>query len=148
MKVWFVLCVCLVLMLTASVHAADAVEADAIVGEWFIDGEKSVIEMYKCGDKYCGKIVWLIEPNHPDGTVKMDSENPDESKRDRALVGIDIVWDFESNGKNRWGSGTIYDPENGKTYSCKAKLKGDTLSVRGFIGVSIFGRTSVWTRKQ
>ncbi len=135
-------------MLTASAHAADEVEADAIVGEWFTDGEKSVIEIYKCGDKYCGKIAWLIEPNYPDGTEKVDSANLDESKRNRKLVGMDIVWDFESAGKNKWSNGGVYDPDNGKSYSCNAKLKGDKLSVRGFIGVSFLGRTVVWTRKR
>jgi len=56
------------------------------------------------------------------------------------------VWDFEYVGKGKWKNGYIYDPDNGKTYRCKAQLKGDTLKVRGFIGVSLLGRNSEWTR--
>jgi uncharacterized protein (DUF2147 family) len=55
---------------------------------------------------------------------------------------------FAYEGKNHWKEGRIYDPETGKTYSCKMTLKKpDELEVRGFIGLSIIGRTVVWTRK-
>jgi uncharacterized protein (DUF2147 family) len=135
-------------MLTAGAHAADEADADAIVGEWLSDEEESVIEMYKLGDKYYGKVTWLVEPNYPDGTDKVDHKNPDVAKRSRKLVGMDVVSNFESGGKNKWSNGIIYDPNNGKTYSCKARLEGDKLNVRGFIGISLFGRTTVWTRKR
>ncbi len=148
MKLWFVLGVSLLLTLTASAHAADEIEADAIVGEWYTDGEESVVEIYKSGEKYYGKIVWLVEPKRTDGKDKVDSENPDESKRGRNIVGMDILKDFESGGKNKWSNGSVYDPNNGKTYSCNIKLKGDKLKVRGFVGVSFLGRTVVWTRKR
>jgi len=60
---------------------------------------------------------------------------------------LDIVWGFKYKGKNRWVKGKIYDPDNGKTYSCKMKLVDNELKVRGFIGISLFGRTTVWTKK-
>ncbi|MFZ5907440.1 MAG: DUF2147 domain-containing protein [Nitrospirota bacterium] len=50
-------------------------------------------------------------------------------------------------GEDQWEGGKIYDPQNGKTYSCKIKLEGQKLRVRGFIGFSLLGRTAVWTRK-
>ena len=61
---------------------------------------------------------------------------------------MNIVDGFRYGGKNGWGNGRIYDPNKGKTYSCKAKLKGNELHIRGFIGVSVFGRTTVWIRKE
>ena len=134
----------MVLLLASKVYAS---EADTILGQWFTDGDESVVEIYRCGDLYCGKIVWLQEPTKEDGTEKVDKNNPDESKRDRKIIGLDIVRDFKYNGKSTWGGGKIYDPDNGKSYSCNAKLKGDKLNIRGFIGISLFGRTTIWTRK-
>ena len=146
MKKLFVLIACMILLLTAAAHAAGA-EADAIVGEWFTDGNESVVEIGRVDDLYSGKIVWLKEPKDEDGNDKVDRNNPDESKRDQAIIGLELVRDFRYDKKSRWSGGTIYDPEAGKTYSCKAKLKGDKLHLRGFIGVALLGRTTVWTRK-
>jgi uncharacterized protein (DUF2147 family) len=142
----FVFGVCLMLLAMPTVLAAE-MEADAIVGEWLTEGDESVIEICRDGDLYNGKVVWLKDPTYPDGKDKVDSSNPDESKRDRKIIRLEIVHNFKFNGKNQWTDGTIYDPNSGKTYSCKAKLKGNELHVRGFIGVSLLGRTTVWTRK-
>jgi uncharacterized protein (DUF2147 family) len=126
---------------------ASAGDADAILGQWYIEGERAVVEMYRCADRYCGRIVWLKEPKNADGSDKMDIHNPDPSKKRCPVVGINIVRDFEYKGKDRWADGEIYDPDNGKSYSCKMTLAGDTLKVRGFIGISLIGRTTQWTRK-
>ncbi|MBW1889427.1 MAG: DUF2147 domain-containing protein, partial [Deltaproteobacteria bacterium] len=96
---------------------------------------------------YSGKIVWLKNPKNDDGTEKVDKENPDEARRNDSLVGLTLVQGFSYKGKNKWAGGTIYDPENGKTYKCKMALKGDDLKVRGFIGISLLGRTTHWLRK-
>ena len=62
------------------------------------------------------------------------------------LVGSVILKNFEFTGKS-WEEGTIYDPTNGKTYSCTIKMKkANELEIRGFIGISLLGRTTVWTR--
>ena len=136
-------------MLFAATHAfAEEAETSPILGEWFTEGEESVVEVYESGETYSGKIIWIKEPKHPDGTDKKDTSNPEESMRDRNIVGMDIVWGFQEKKKNSWSAGKIYDPENGKTYSCKAKLKGDELSIRGYVGTPLLGRTTVWKRKQ
>jgi uncharacterized protein (DUF2147 family) len=58
-----------------------------------------------------------------------------------------VLQDFVSNGKGYWDSGTIYDPETGTTYNCKITMKNkNTLDIRGFVGVSVFGRTDTWKR--
>jgi uncharacterized protein (DUF2147 family) len=63
------------------------------------------------------------------------------------LIGLVILKDFAFNGKDKWEDGTIYDPNNGKTYSCVIRLKNESaLEVRGYIGISLLGRTEVWTR--
>jgi len=146
MKKLFVLIACMALLPAAAAHAAGA-EADAIVGKWFTDGDESAVEIARVGDLYSGKIVWLKEPKDEDDNEKVDKNNPDESKRDQAIIGLEIVRDFKYGKRSRWSGGTIYDPEAGKTYSCKAKLKGDELHLRGFIGVALLGRTTIWTRK-
>jgi uncharacterized protein (DUF2147 family) len=138
---------CGVMLFAAAAHATEP-PADAILGQWFTEGDESIVEIYKAGDCYCGKIVWLKEPKKADGTDKVDSNNPDASRRKCKVVGMDILTGVKYNGRGTWTSGKIYDPNNGKTYSCNAKLEKDKLSIRGFIGVSLLGRTTVWKRTE
>lgn len=136
-----------VLMLFIS-ESAFGYDRDAILGQWNTKDGLSIVDIYKCGELYCGKIIWLKYPKNKEGKDKVDINNPDETKRNSPLMGLDILWGFQSAGENRWEDGKIYDPDNGKTYSCKMTLEGDELKVRGFVGISLFGRTTVWTRKQ
>jgi len=147
-----VLSALVVLLLTMSVYAAegdsDVILSEAILGEWYTDGNESVVEVYKADDCYYGKIVWLKEPLKDDGSEVVDSNNPDESKRTDPISGLNLLSGFEYAGRKKWSGGTIYDPNSGKTYSCKMKLKGDELNIRGYIGISLLGRTTIWTRKE
>ena len=103
---------------------------------------------------YCGKIVWLKDPTYPagsklgtPGTPKLDDKSPDVARRKDPLIGLEIIKGFQFAGGNVWKDGTIYDPDSGKTYSAKATLVSpNELDLRGFIGVSMFGRTEKWTR--
>lgn len=73
--------------------------------------------------------------------------NPDPKLRNREVVGLVMLNDFVFDGNKTWNDGTIYDPREGKTYSCKITLKDkNTINVRGYVGISMFGRTEVWTR--
>jgi uncharacterized protein (DUF2147 family) len=82
----------------------------------------------------------------PDGTTfRKDVKNKDEKLRSRNLRDLMMLYDFTYHD-NAWDGGQIYDPYSGKTYSCSLKLKDDKLNIRGYIGVSLFGRTSVWER--
>lgn len=123
--------------------------ADAIVGVWKNGEGTGMIKITKNGDKYQGRIVWLKEPNDPEtGKPKLDKNHPDTENHTRAVLGLTNMWGFEYKGKNVWDDGKIYDPKNGSTYSCTIKLKdANTLEVRGYIGVSLIGRTDVWTRQ-
>lgn len=144
-----------VCLLTAA--GLSAAEGDALLGRWATappgDPDLAHIEIVKAGDTYSGTIVWLAEPVYgPDdeqgmgGQSKVDRENPDPGLSKRPIIGLPLVEGFTYAGNNRYKGGTIYDPNNGKTYSCKLKLKGDELKVRGYIGVSLIGRTTEWTR--
>ncbi|RYZ54046.1 MAG: DUF2147 domain-containing protein [Sphingobacteriales bacterium] len=117
---------------------------DPIEGHWFNEEKSAKIQIYKgSNNKFYGKIVWLKEPAK-NGKPKTDDLNPDSRLRTRPIVGLVILNGFEKDG-NEYEDGTIYDPKNGKTYSCKIKMKGKTLDVRGYVGVSLLGRTTVWT---
>lgn len=121
---------------------------DKVIGNWYSEDKEAKIEIYKEGDKFFGKIVWLKEPKNAEGKDKTDKNNPDEAKRSKKIVGMKMLWDFVYDEDNVWEDGKIYDAKSGKTYSCKMTLSedGDTLEVRGYIGFSMFGRTAVWTR--
>ena len=125
-----------------------AQSADAVVGEWYTSEKRGKVEVYKCGEEFCGKIVWLKEPNNPDGSTKLDKENPEEALRSRPIEGTQILKDFKYSEEGEYEDGEIYDPESGKTYSCLMRLKdnGQVLEVRGYIGISLMGRTEKWTR--
>ena len=122
---------------------------EAIVGVWKTGEGNAMVRIYKNGDKYQGKVVWLKEPIDPEtGKPKVDKNHPDETVRYRAILGLINVWGFVFKGNNVWDEGNIYDPKNGNTYSCTIKMNNaNTLEVRGFIGVSLIGRTDTWTRQ-
>ena len=130
------------------INAQDAQDGDALIGVWQPSHGKARIKIDKIAGKYYGKIVWLREPIDPaTGEPKLDKNNPDESMRKVPLRGYRMLKDFEYVGDGAWENGTIYDPENGKTYSCVIKLKDEnTLDIRGYIGVKTFGRTDEWKR--
>jgi len=132
-------------ILFLSVSAA-AQNADAILGSWANPSGEDHILVYKRGSKYFGKLDWIKIPNDETGKPKTDKNNPDENLRSRPEWGLELLKDFSYDGDNVYNDGTIYDPKNGKTYSCKMTLEGNTLRIRGYIGISLFGRSEIWTR--
>lgn len=138
----------LLLILFACINISMAQgEADRILGTWLVGSGKAHIKITKYGDKYQGKIVWLKEPKNEKGENKVDKNNPDVNKRKLPLLGTTNMIGFKYIGNKQWQHGTIYDAESGKTYSCNIKMLDDTiLEVRGYVGVSLFGRTDTWRR--
>lgn len=146
--VWILL---LLLLTTFSVLAAEPVAgADRILGLWVTDKGAAHVEIYRENDLYHGRIVWLAEPLYPAGDAetgqpKHDRNNPDSAQRAQPILGLQIMRMFHASEAGRWEGGTIYDPDNGETYSCKLWLTDDgTLKVRGYVGFSLFGRTTEW----
>ena len=127
---------------------AQSYSADAILGKWLNEDQDAHIQVYKENAQYYGKIVWLKDPiDEVTGKPKVDDENPDEALQDRPIIGLVILKDFIFDGDDEWEDGTIYDPKNGKTYSCYMKLDEEgVLKIRGYIGISWIGRNSYWTR--
>lgn len=123
-------------------------EADAVLGVWYNGSKESKIEIYKCNTRYCGKIIWLKEPES-EGKPKVDKKNPDEKLRSRQILGMNLMRGFTYDEDNEWVDGEIYDPKSGKTYSCKMTLiDKNKLDVRGYVGISLIGRTDSWTRAE
>lgn len=146
MKIKFLLATAIV-FLTGTIVGQEFKESD-ILGVWFNEEKDAKVEIYKENDMVYGKVVWLEEPNEPDtGEPKLDDENSDEELQKRPIMGLLLVKEFNYEGEGLWEDGDIYDPKNGKTYSCYLKLKSmDQLKVRGYIGISLIGRTTYWTR--
>ena len=124
---------------------SSALAQDQIEKVWYNQEKTSKIQVYKAKDgKFYGKIIWLSEPLK-NGKPKVDEENPDKSKRAQPIVGLVILRGLKKDGDKEYSDATIYDPKNGKTYSCKITYKGNKLDLRGYVGISLIGRTSTWT---
>jgi len=127
-------------------------QTDKIQGIWFTEKGTSTVEVTKSSDgTYAGKINWLEEPNE-NGKPKVDDENSDPELAKRPIMGLSIVKDFHYNSKKeRWDEGSIYDPDNGKTYDCYAWFEdGDynVLYIKGYVaGIKALGRKTIWKRK-
>jgi len=133
---------CLVFSVTL-VHG----QADKIVGIWVPAKGTSQVRIFKATNgKYYGKVEWLKEDKE-----KLDVSNPDEKLRDKKVWGLMILKDFIYNtGKNRWEGGTVYDPDNGKTYDCFMWFNGNenTMTLKGYVlGMKFIGRAEDWKRE-
>jgi uncharacterized protein (DUF2147 family) len=130
----------------SALHLSTYAQSDKIEGLWFNDIKDAKIQIYKARDgKFYGKIIWLKEPTKQ-GKPKLDDKNPKKDMQNQTIVGLLILKGFQKDGDNYYTDGTIYDPTNGKTYDCKMTYKGKTLSIRGYVGISLFGRTTIWER--
>lgn len=133
----------LFLLITQSVFAADKT---MILGNWINEAGDGIIAISLEQTEYVGVIIGT--PN-PENNGRKDINNPDPKLQDRLLEGIKILNGFRYTEENLWSGGTIYDPNNGKTYKCKLSMNDDgTLNVRGYVGVSLFGRTEIWKRQE
>ncbi len=136
-----------VIGMTLLLTALTSVSQDAAIeGTWLTGDGDGLVRITRLEAGLSGIIAGSLkdDPERPD----VDSENPDERLRDRPLTGLQIFKSFKYNGKNRWKGGTIYDPNIGKTYRCViTQIDRDTLKVRGYVGVPLFGRTEYWRRQ-
>ena len=120
--------------------------AQDVVGKWTLEDGSAIVEVYKQGDAFNGKIVWLQHPTEADGSPAVDNNNPDAKLRTRKLIGLNMLSGLKKTG-DEYSGGTIYDPGNGKTYNCSMKVEGDVLKVRGSLDKrGLIGRTMDWFR--
>ena len=140
----------LAMMVPVCVPAADKAPAafDSPVGRWkTIDDHsgqtKAIVEIREANGELEGRIVQLFHPPvpHPE-CIKCTG-----ALKDKPVLGMQILWGMRHNG-NEWTGGRVLDPESGKLYRCTMTLEdgGKTLRVRGYVGVSVFGRTEKWVR--
>ena len=134
----------------SSREASAQIAGNDINGTWLNEDKDAHVEIENRGGKYYGKIIWLKTPIDPaTGKAKLDTKNPDSELKKRPLMGLQLLSDFVFDGGDEWESGTVYDPKSGKTYSCYMEFTDktkDKLKVRGYIGISLLGRTTYWTR--
>ena len=123
---------------------------DQIAGVWYDQDKRAKIEIFKEGDKFFGKTIWVKEPNSPDGQPLTDKKNPDAKLRTQPIIELVIIKNLAYNEKSKkWEGGTVYDPESGNTYKIYMWFEGnqtDALNLRGYLGVSLLGRNQIWTR--
>ena len=132
---------CSLVLITGPVAAEATVE-----GVWLSGDGDGWIEIRQQGDEVVGVIAGSPN-NKPGDPPRLDEKNPDPSLRHRELDGMIFMTGFIYSGENRWSGGTIYDPNSGNTYKGTMRLVDrNTLKLRGYIGISLFGRSDTWTR--
>lgn len=121
--------------------------ANTFAGVWYDDTGQGAIEIAPCGEKLCGRIVWLKNPNDQTGRPLQDGYNPEAAKRSRPICGLPVIGDLKRQRNGSWDAGWIYDPKEGKSYDVELALRGrDRLAVTGYLGTKFFSETFIWTR--
>lgn len=125
-----------------------AQKPDDIVGVWINPKGTGKIKIFRTGDYFYGNLVWIDKPLDEKGNPKLDDKNPDPAKRSRKIQGLLMLTGFVFDADAKmWHNGEIYDPKSGNTYSCKMTMSDkNTLDIRGFIGISLIGRSETWKR--
>ncbi len=130
-------------------------EAAAIEGDWLVQSRDAIIRIERQGDQYQGSIVWQLHDTYGpedgpalNGKIVTDRNNPDPALRARHLTGLQLLWGLHYDpDRHMWVDGQVYDSDNGKTYHCQIHLQdNDHLILRGFIGISLLGGSTTWTR--
>lgn len=122
-------------------------QSQTVIGKWkTIDDEtgkpKSIVEIYEKSGKIYGKVVGILEEERKNSVC---TECSGEDK-DKPIMGMIVIKGLSKIG-SEYKKGKILDPQNGKMYQCFITLDGsDKLKVRGYIGISLFGRTQYWYR--
>ena len=121
--------------------------SQSIFGKWkTIDDEtgkeRSIVSIYEVNGKVYGKVIEILEPTLKDKKCALCSG----VDKDKPVLGLTIIKGL-SKDDDEYNGGKILDPKNGKLYKCSITLDGaDKLKIRGYIGVSMFGRTQYWQR--
>ncbi|MEL7532151.1 MAG: DUF2147 domain-containing protein [Bacteroidota bacterium] len=127
--------------------------AQSPIGKWkTIDDEtnkpKSIVEIYEKDGKLYGKVIKLFREPGEEQNPKCDECDTDDPRYMQPVIGMEILKGLEKDD-DEWEDGEILDPKNGSIYDCYIELEGpDKLKVRGYLGVSILGRTQYWYREK
>jgi len=133
----------LILMFTLFISSF-AHSQQKITGRWINEDNDAQIEIFQKESKFFGKIVWLKEPNQPNGKPKTDMNNENERLRKRPIIGLVILSDLTfSNGK--WINGSMYSPKNGVSIACAASLITEN-ELKLTLSKSVLKTTKIWKR--
>ncbi len=134
-------------VLTFSGSFAEETKPDDILGTWLIeqdDKPAEKIEIYRCGDLYCGKIVWLKEAEADDEPA-VDFKNKDDELKDRPLLGLEVMTGYRFDGEETWKDGRFYAHQRGKSVSPRFfLLDKDHLKIQ--IKILFVKKSFVWQR--
>ncbi len=117
--------------------------SDQIVGRWMSEQKDLAVEVYKVKDHYAGKVVWFdcSKPGTPPMAQHFDTENPNPKLRSRPWLGMNVLNDLKFNGTDEWNSGTVYDPNSGRTYRTVVRMASSkSIVVRGYWGIELLGK--------
>ncbi len=135
---------CGVTLLLSAIGSASA--ASGIFGHWTTADGSTVVAL-PCGGGQGDQALCLrIERLSPTSPGTIDEKNPNPSLRQRQLCGVEVGSGFHLDGDTKATGGTLYDPLTGNTYRGSMEVSGDTLKLRGYLGISIFGRSETWHR--
>ncbi|MCT8974661.1 DUF2147 domain-containing protein [Microbaculum marinisediminis] len=124
-----------------------AAQIDTPVGVWLHANKRIQVQIFPCGDRLCGKIVWFRWPNDAQGLPLVDLKNKNPELRSRPLLGLTVLRGLRHTGENTWTDGKIYNPDDGINYGAQMSIQDDsTLRVRAYVFQSALGETQVWTR--
>ena len=132
--------------LTGAAHAAAPV-SPAVQGVWIDAKGEGGVEIAPCGEKLCGKIVWVKDPNDKNGKPLVDLFNPEPAKKKRPICGLPIIGGLKLQQDGSWDTGWIYDPNDGKSYDLEVTAKtADRIQIKGYMGMKFLNETFIWTR--
>lgn len=138
-----------VVLIAISFHFS--LQGQGVIGKWkTVDDKtgiaKSIIEITEANGLYKAHVIELLDPEYA-GTNPV-CELCKGDKKNKPILGLEIMWNLEKDSSKKWSGGKILDPENGKTYGCKLSLEDeDTLKVRGYLGFAALGRNQFWYRQ-
>jgi uncharacterized protein (DUF2147 family) len=143
----------LIRLLTKSLIGAVVVPSEVLAadpqGVWLTEKGDAAVAIEPCGDRLCGRIVWLKDATDESGRSRRDGHNADPAMRDRPICGLVVMEDLKSSGPDSWDDGIIYNPLDGKFYSGDMTLRSNnTLKVRAYLGMPFFGQSQIWTRAE
>lgn len=139
----------LIAALAAMVATTAAAAAPRETGVWIDDTGKGAVKIDICGNKLCGRIVWLKDTVNANGEPLIDRYNPDPAKQSRRICGLQILGELQQMQGGGFDLGWVYDPKVGNSYSVAIDLIGpDKLQVTGYKGVRFLGKKFVWTRAE
>ena len=125
----------------------NSINSQSIFGKWYSTNDEtgeidSVIEVYKKQEKAFGKIIEIKNSERKNAVCDLCKDK----NKNKPILGLNILNGLEKDGEE-WSGGTILDPRNGNVYKCFIQLvQQDKLKIRGYLGLSIFGKTAYWQR--